>query len=189
MRIIAGKLKGRVLRTVEGPGYRPAMSMVREALFSMLESRGLEWQNCQVLDLFAGSGSLGFEALSRGAAKVLYVELEKKAAACLSDNARKLGVEAQCHVIADEVIRVVGRKSREKYHLVFIDPPYAQDLLPPTLRALMRNGWLHEDSYIIAEIEKHLDFNAEAVPGLDLDTERRYGQTRICIWTPSPESA
>ena len=83
MLIIAGGLGGRVLKTVEGEGYRPAMGRTREALFSMLTARGLVWREARVLDLFAGSGSLAFEALSRGAPNALLVENAAPAMRCL----------------------------------------------------------------------------------------------------------
>ena len=78
MRIIAGTLKGRRIRTTEGPGYRPATGRVRESVFSMLESLGVDWPACRAADIFAGSGALGIEALSRGAASVLFVESSVK---------------------------------------------------------------------------------------------------------------
>ena len=80
MRIIAGALGGRNLKTVEGPGYRPATAKVREAIFSMLSSRGVVWSGLRVLDLFAGSGGIGIEALSRGAGFAVFVEQNPKAA-------------------------------------------------------------------------------------------------------------
>ena len=86
MRIISGRLGGRTLKTVEGEGYRPAMSKTREALFSMLAARGLVWSTARVLDLFAGSGSLAFEAISRGAPHALLVENSVQAMRCLQAN-------------------------------------------------------------------------------------------------------
>ena len=89
MRIIAGACRGRTLHTVTGPGYRPAMGRVRESLFSMLEARGVVWGAVRVLDVFAGSGSLGFEALSRGARFADFIEKDHRAAECLRKNAAK----------------------------------------------------------------------------------------------------
>ncbi len=87
MKIIAGALKGRTLKTLTGPaGYRPAMGKVRESLFSLLEARGVIWAESIVLDLFAGSGSLAFEAVSRGAKKAYFVEKDAKASACIAQN-------------------------------------------------------------------------------------------------------
>ena len=103
MRIISGRLGGRRIRTVEGEGYRPAMGKTRESLFSMLTSRGVVWEGARVLDLFAGSGSLAFEAVSRGAALAVLVENSAAAARCLADNIRQLGVEDCVRLIRDDV--------------------------------------------------------------------------------------
>ena len=111
MRIIAGALGGRNLKTVEGPGYRPATAKVREAIFSMLSSRGVVWSGLRVLDLFAGSGSLSFEALSRGAQEVCLVEREPKVVQCLNQNVEALDVSDRCRV-ASCVFCGAGRISR-----------------------------------------------------------------------------
>lgn len=185
MRIIAGAYKGRILRTVTGPGYRPAMSMVRESLFSMLDSRGVVWGGARVLDLFAGSGSLGFESLSRGAQEAVFVEKDPKASACLLKNAQTLGVQDQCRILTEDVLKTVARRPSQTFQVIFIDPPYAEDMVALTLRNLLRQGWLAEGGYLVAEVEKHLkvrdDMGADG--GLVLDTDRPYGQTRILLWS------
>lgn len=183
MRIIAGAYKGRELRTVDGPGYRPAMGKVREALFSLLEARGVVWGATRVLDLFAGSGSLGFEAVSRGAPEAVFVEKDAKAAACLSKNAERLGCRERCRVLAEDVLRVTARRATQPFGVIFVDPPYGQSLFAPALKNLLRQGWLAEDGFLTAEVEKNLPLKPEAQAGLVLDTERMYGQTRILVWT------
>lgn len=187
MRIIAGKFKGRVLNTVQGPGYRPAMGKVRESLFSILESRFLTDQGCtgwagmRVLDLFAGSGSLGFEALSRGAKEACFVEKDPKAAACLRKNAEHMGA-TECKVWADDVAKVLGKRCAQPFHLVFIDPPYGQQRFEPSMNALLRNGWLCPGALVTAEVELSLKIDPSMV-GLEFVTERLYGQTRILLWS------
>ena len=170
MKIIAGALKGRTLKTVSGPGYRPAMGKVRESLFSLLEARGVIWAESIILDLFAGSGSLAFEAISRGAQKAYFVEKDPKAAACIANNAGTLGISEKC-IIATEDASVV-----------FIDPPYAENLLPQTLKNLLRREWLEDGAFVIAEVEKNLKINPESFEGLTLELDRNYGSTRIIIW-------
>ncbi len=184
MRIISGAFRGRVLKTVEGPGYRPAMSRVREALFSMLESRGVVWSTSTALDLFAGSGSLAFECLSRGAKEALLVESSPVAVRCLQQNAKVLGLdERQCRIRQEDVLKVLGKRSTQKYDVVFIDPPYGKNLLPPTLNALMRQTWVHEESIITAEVESAVAFDSDnAHPQLEVLTERTFGQTRVILW-------
>lgn len=183
MRIIAGAYKGRELRTVTGPGYRPAMGKVREALFSMLESRGVVWGAARVLDVFAGSGSLGFEALSRGAPEAVFLEKDGAAAACLRKNAERLGCAERCRVLAEDALRALARRPHAPFEVVFVDPPYGQNLFVPALKSLLRQGWLAEGGWLIAEVEPKLVLRPEATAGLTEITERLYGQTRILVWT------
>ncbi len=183
MRIIAGAFKGRKLKTISGQGYRPAMSKVRESLFSLLEARGVVFAEAKILDLFAGSGSLAFEALSRGCQKVYFVEQDPKATACIVENIEQFEVAEKCHVITDDVLKYVGRRCPEKFSLVFIDPPYAKNYLNLTLNKLLRLNWLEENAFVVAEVEKHLKVNTEGFEGLNLELDRQYGQTRIIVWT------
>ncbi len=184
MRIISGAWRGRTLKTIEGPGYRPAMSRVREALFSMLESRGVVWSVSKALDLFAGSGSLAFECLSRGAQEALLMENSPKAVKCLQENALKLGVdESRCRIRQDDVIKALGKRAPQSYDVVFVDPPYGKNYLLPTLNNLLRCSWVHTESIITAEIESSLPFDSEtAHPELTVLTERTFGQTRVILW-------
>ena len=184
MRIIAGAFGGRILKTVEGPGYRPAMSRTREALFSMLESRGVVWSAVAALDIFAGSGSLAFEALSRGATAALCIENSALAVKNLRANAEALGLnESRCRIVQDDAARVLGKKPHSPFDVVFIDPPYGKNLLPPTLTALLRNGWVHEGGIVTAEVESTVPYDMEkAHPALEPLTERRFGQTRVLLW-------
>lgn len=193
MRIIAGTLKGRVIKTVQGPGYRPAMGRVREALFSMLESRGVLWTETSVLDLFAGSGALAFEALSRGASSARLVENAPVAVTCLRENMRLLGLdESRCRIVVADVAKALcrpsgktqGRVQDAPFGLVFIDPPYTDTRLPRILRDLLRNGWLAPNGIVVAEVEAHTPFDAARIhPQLEPLTERCFGQTRIVLWT------
>lgn len=184
MRIISGVFRGRILKTAEGPGYRPAMSRVRESLFSMLESRGVVWAQSTVLDLFAGTGSLAFEALSRGAQSVTHVENSKVAVACLRENAVLLGLdEGSCRVVGEEVAKFLGKGPHNPFDVVFIDPPYGKKLLEPTLRALLRKGWVKVGGIVSAEVEARAVLDAERVhEELELLADRVFGQTRIMIW-------
>jgi 16S rRNA (guanine966-N2)-methyltransferase len=184
VRITGGEYRGRVIRTSEGEGYRPATSKVREAVFSMLGARGLVWDGARVLDLFAGSGSLGIEALSRGAGLAWFVEKDRRAAGLIGDNLRALGPEpSRWRVLTRDVVAVLEREPVLEFDLVFIDPPYGKGLLGPALAALLRRGWLAPGGLVLAEAEDRLDAG-EATAGLPLDrlAERDYGQTRIHLW-------
>ncbi|MDZ7759988.1 MAG: 16S rRNA (guanine(966)-N(2))-methyltransferase RsmD [Desulfovermiculus sp.] len=186
LRIAAGRYKGRKITTVSGPGYRPAMDKVRQALFSMLESRGVEWEGIRVMDLFAGSGSLGLEALSRGAGEVIFVENSPKAIRALGETLTSLQVPGeQWALVTKKVDRYLGHPPKEPFDLVFVDPPYGQGLLLPTLKGLLSGNWLTASACVAAEVEASID--VDDVPDFDQIVNRTYGQTRIVIWTaPNP---
>lgn len=189
MRIIAGAYKGRVLKTTVGPGFRPAMGKVREALFSMLEAKGVDWRSARVLDLFAGSGSLGFEALSRGAAYVCFVENAPYAARVINANAKLLGADGnRVDIRAEDVAKVLQHRPSQGYSVIFIDPPYAADVLTSTLHALLQNQWALPGTLINAEVEARRSFAPEkAHPALETLVDRAYGQTRVILWNVKKE--
>lgn len=184
MRIISGALRGRVIKTVQEPGYRPAMGRVREAVFSILEARGVYWPTAPVLDLFAGSGALAFEALSRGAPLAQCVENAPLAVRCLRENARVLGFDdTRARIIQGDVGKVLAKAAPAPFMVIFIDPPYGDNALPRTLRTLIRKGWLAQEGIIAAEVEARTPFDAAtAHPQLTLLAERFFGQTRILLW-------
>ena len=185
MRLIGGEWGGRDIRTGEGPGYRPAMAKVRKALFSMLDARGVSWPETAVLDLFAGSGSLAFESLSRGAARAMLVESSKAAAEIVWDNAAKLGVEpGRLHVACEAVSRFLGRGAGAKrgYVFVFIDPVYADKVIENTLKLLIKQDWLNNGAIVVAEVEARSRFDVNcAPPELLLDTDIYYVHTMILL--------
>lgn len=184
MRIIAGTYKGQSLKTTTGPGFRPAMGKVREALFSMLEARGIDWPGTRVLDLFAGGGSLGFEALSRGSQAVCFVESAPYATKVIAANAGKLGVEpGRISVIQEDAVKALSRPPAARFQVVFIDPPYQLNILGAVLKALVRHRWVSTGAVVNAEVEARLPFDPEtAHPALELLADRAYGQTRVVLW-------
>ncbi len=184
MRIISGEFRGRALKTTTGPGYRPAMGKVRSALFSMLEARGVVWPETRVLDLFAGSGSLGFEALSRGAAHAAFVEAGAKAAALISENARRFDLDPERFSVHGAQARVfLSRRCTMPFDLIFIDPPYEGGFLSSALKAVLRGGWLRPGGVVNAEVERRLAVDPEHdFPPLTCETDRTYGQTRVILW-------
>jgi len=198
MRIIAGAYGGRSIRTVDGPGYRPATAKVRQAVFSMLEARGVAWEGVRVLDLFAGSGSLGIEALSRGAALAWFVEKNPRAADCLRQSLRDLKVPEACYkVLQADLLKALARPPREPFDVVFIDPPYGLDLLPPALLKAVQGGWMAPEAFVLAEVEARADFAGQIPAQLLPQADRLYGQTRIMLWqnkipdspsTPAPST-
>jgi len=183
MRIIAGKYKGRKIKTCHGQGYRPATGRVRESLFSMLEARGVYWPEVAVLDVFAGSGSLGLEALSRGAKKAVFWEKNARAANFIRTNLRMLDVpKPKAQVLCADVFKILDRNADLSFDLVFIDPPYGKDLLIPALQGLIAHGWINEQALIVAEVENKLELTHLFKENLKLLKNKLFGQTRIYIW-------
>ena len=198
MRIIAGEYRGRRIRTGEGPGYRPATGKVRESLFSMLESQGLDWAATRVADIFAGSGSLGMEALSRGAREAVFVEKAARAAALIRANLEDLGVtRTRCRIVKGDAAHWLAGGGTGAFGLVFIDPPYGKGLFLPALRLLLDRDILAREGLLCAEVEAGLSLDDPPHPDLALLRDKLYGQTRICIWrrkqsaspsTPAPST-
>ena len=188
MRIIAGAWRGRLLKSTTGPGLRPAMGKVREALFSMIEARDGLGPETRVLDLFAGGGSLGFEAMSRGAGHVDFIENASYAVKIIRANAEALGLEAdRCTVRQEDVLKALRKPAYAPYSLVFIDPPYQLSVLDTVLKALYENRYLAPNALINAEVEAHQPFDPSRVPsGLVPEADRAYGQTRVLLWTVNP---
>ncbi len=131
VRIISGKWKGRKLSFPSAPGLRPSLGRVRETLFNWLRA---EVANCRCLDLYAGSGALGFEALSRGAAEVTFVDRDPKVIKALQANAARLNADG-CIIVRSSARKFLARAG-QPWDIVFLDPPFAEDDLTPTLDAL-----------------------------------------------------
>jgi 16S rRNA (guanine966-N2)-methyltransferase len=170
VRVVAGEFKGRRLRMPRGAPTRPTADRVREALFSMLG----DVTGARVLDLYAGSGALGIEALSRGAVSAVFVERDARAAAAIQANLDTVGAEAE--VSRQDALAFVGRDGRA-YDLVFCDPPY--DSGPRIARQLAERlpALLSTDARIVTESDKR---NPLELP-FPLLRERTYGDTRIAI--------
>lgn len=207
MRIVAGGWKGRQIKTGEGPGYRPAMAKTREAVFSMLEARlggPGSLDGARVLDVFAGSGSLGIEALSRGAGFARFVELARPAARLIAENLKTLGAApGSFRVETADALAFLKRPADAPYDVVFVDPPYGRDFAEKSLALVASGGYLAPGGVLLAEVEAD---RADPVPGmlaefaplLTVVADRRYGQTRIILWqmatddiatNPAPETA
>jgi 16S rRNA (guanine966-N2)-methyltransferase len=183
VRITGGRLAGRRLEVPRGE-VRPTADRVRESLFARLGSLAGK----RVLDLFAGSGALGFEALSRGAAHVVFADRSSAARVTLCNNAARLGVEAAVEVRRGEALRVLHRLAGHRtFDLAFLDPPYASGVLEAALRALVAGGLLAADALVVAETDRrHLP---GPVPGLAAVDERRYGDTVITWLVPRGSAA
>ena len=189
MRIIAGELKGRRLVTPKGETTRPTADQVRIALMDTLMPR---LPGARVLDLFAGAGGVGLEALSRGAAEATFVERDAKAVAALRANVETLGVGAAARVRRGDVLRELEALYRagERFDIVFLDPPYDGDLVPTTLGTLGGGGLLLADGWVIAQ---HFTKRApaESIGALFAFRTRRFGETTLTFYragAPGPLS-
>jgi 16S rRNA (guanine966-N2)-methyltransferase len=175
MRIIAGEWRGRLIQAPPGQGTRPTADRVRETLFSMLTSRLGSFEDLSVADLFAGSGALGFEALSRGAASVTFVESDAEAAATIRRNAQTLGASARVRVVAGSALAL---PRAGPFDLVFADPPYAPGSGSAVAAAVTASNWLAPGGWMSVETAR-----ADPVdPGdLAVETERDVGRARLTL--------
>ncbi|MCZ6560142.1 MAG: 16S rRNA (guanine(966)-N(2))-methyltransferase RsmD [Gammaproteobacteria bacterium] len=144
-RIIGGRWRGKKIIITDAEGLRPTPDRVRETLFNWLVK---PIANAACLDLFAGSGALGIEALSRGASSVVFVEKNRRVASHLGKQLDELAVDAE--VVCADAMDYLQKQPR-KFDIVFLDPPYQGKLLEPALRALEANGWLGNDAFIYVE--------------------------------------
>jgi 16S rRNA (guanine966-N2)-methyltransferase len=174
MRIVAGQWRGRPLKAPAGSDTRPSSDRAREALFSMLTSRLGSFEGLAVVDLFAGTGALGLEALSRGAASCTFVEQDKPALDALRANIASLGAAAD---VRAQAVNTLG-PSRQAYDLMLLDPPYAMHAGVPTLERLARLGWLAPGALASVEGER----GEEVRPGgFTVEVERIYGKAKITL--------
>ena len=174
MRIIAGQWRGRPLAAPKGDATRPTADRTREALFSMLASRVGSFEDLAVADLFAGSGALGFEALSRGAASCLFVEQDRAALDALRANPDKLGVRAD---IRPTSVLALG-PAPSPMDVILMDPPYGTGAGSVALDKLARLGWTGPATWISIETAKN---EAIDVAGFEIDAERVHGKAKLTI--------
>ena len=177
LRIVAGKWRSRLLPVAEEPGLRPTSARIRETLFNWLAST-IEGSRC--LDLFAGTGALGFEALSRGAREVVFVENSARAAAALKESVKVLeATGARIHQ-ADAISYL--KSEPESFDIVFLDPPFADDLLEDLCRLLSEGNWLADGARVYLEQDRERPL--PALPdGWTIINDKTAGQVRYALVT------
>ena len=180
MRISAGEHRGRQLKSPRGSRTRPTSDLLRQAIFNVLGSR---IRGARVLDLFAGTGALGLEALSRGAASATFVERDRQALASLHANVRDLEVSTQARVLSGEVFSGLGRLAAagERFDCVLLDPPYAGDCGMCTLETLAPGEILSDNAVLIVQAFHKSDL-PERIGVLCRVWQRRYGETRLTVY-------
>ena len=173
MRIIAGKWRGRVIEAPPGQGTRPTAGRVRETLFSMLASRLGSFDDLRVADLFAGSGALGLEALSRGAASATFVDSDKAAAGAINRNAGKLGIGVE--ILGGSALAL---PRAGPFDLIFADPPYAEGAGTSVVQSVLKADWLAPGGWMSVETSTRDQVEPS---DLEVDAIRDVGRARLTL--------
>jgi 16S rRNA (guanine966-N2)-methyltransferase len=180
MRIVGGRLRGRLLRAPASRAIRPTSERLRESIFDILIHRHPDrLEGARAIDLFAGSGGLGLEALSRGAEFALFVDDSIEARALLRANVEALGLGAQAQIRRADATRLGPAPPGPAFTLAFVDPPYGKGLAAPALAALAGGGWLAAD--VLCVVEEALSAEVVAPEPFALVDERTYGDTKIAM--------
>jgi len=178
MRVIAGKAKGHRLKVPKGTITRPATDLVRGAIFSILETTTSDW--LRVLDLFAGSGALGIEALSRGAGWVDFVEQEPRCCSIIRQNLEKTKLAAQAHIYCCSVAKAISFLE-EEYNIILMDPPYSDSSIGNLVRQLATSKLVGTESIVVVTHSPHLPLNSTYAT-LHTLKERRHGDSCIILY-------
>ena len=188
MRIIGGNFKGRAIIAPSGRDTRPTSDRTRESLFNILSARDdFDFEGARVIDLFAGSGALGFEAMSRGASWCLFVETDAAARGAIRDNAEALALFGVTRIHRRSATDLGAKPAGvgPRFNLVFLDPPYGKDLATPALSELHDGGWLTPGALAIVEQGKN---ETPATAAGFIETDRRnYGAAQIGFYQYTPE--
>ena len=182
MRIISGTSKGRKLVTPRSQFLRPTSDRVKESIFNILQD---EIVGKVVLDLFAGTGNLGIEALSRGAKKTIFVEKGRQALRLIQRNLTQFGLEEQSEILPKDANRAIGilKQKGESFDLILMDPPYQKGLIQKTLMKLNSHQIYHKDSILVIEHNRREPLST-VMEGWDLIRQRRIGDTLVSFLTP-----
>ena len=178
MRIVAGKFRGKTLTSPEDGSIRPTADRVRESLFNMLASRlGPSFDGLKVLDLFAGTGALGLEALSRGAAHVVFVDTGVEARGLIRDHIEAFGAGGVSKLLRRDATSLGAAGTMGPVDLIFLDPPYGKGLGEQALVSLRAGGWLHQKTLLV--LEESSDVTVGLPEGFTLDDRREYGAAAL----------
>lgn len=182
MRVIGGDAKGRTLKLVPGKGTRPISDRVKESLFNILR---WEIADCRFLDLYAGTGSVGIEALSRGAAEAVFVEKAPKAVRILRENLQHTELEEWAQVVQDDVFGFIEhaprRSPEDRFDIIYVAPPQYQDLWSMTLLALEEHPLLADEGTIVVQIFPK-EYRPLPLKRYVLTDQRTYGSTLLCFY-------
>ena len=178
MRIVAGRFKGKALLSPSDDSIRPTSDRAREAMFNILASRiGVHLEGVKVLDLFAGTGALGLEALSRGAASCVFVDTGAEARGLVRDHIEAFGIAGIAKLLRRDATALGPAGTMGPVDLVFLDPPYGKGLGEQALVSLKAGGWLKPDTTIV--LEESAEVALELPEGFVLDDRREYGAAAV----------
>ena len=176
MRIVGGRLRGRSLSGPTGAGIRPTSDRLRESIFNVLTHAYDDVvEGARVIDLFAGTGALGLEALSRGAKFALFVDDGSQARSLIRGNVDALGLGGETRIFRRDATKLGPMQPQDRFTLAFLDPPYAKGLALPALASLLEGGWLAADALVIVEEDASVDLGTPA--GFTMLERRAYGDT------------
>lgn len=176
MRIISGCRRGHKLREFDGQDVRPTTDRVKEAIFNLIQ---MYVQNAEVLDMFAGSGALSFEMISRGAKHAVLVDVDRRSTDIINKNISELRFENQCTVINRSCFDYVENCGM-KFDVIFLDPPYNKGFIEPSLEAVVKNNILAEGGIVVLESD-NTDFRND-INGLEILKQKRYGRTFVTVY-------
>ena len=188
MRITAGKFKGRILAAPKDVSVRPTSDKVRQAVFNILEHRdfGFDFllEGARVVDLFAGTGAMGIEALSRGARYCLFVDDSAQSRTLIRENVEALGLTGASKIWRRDAANLGLLDTLSPFDLAFLDPPYRKGLIAPALAGLRDGGWLNSPALVVAEMAE--DENIPSTEGYAILDDRLYGDTRVVMLKTAP---
>lgn len=186
MRIIAGTARSLPLKTIEGLETRPTTDKIKETLFNMLQQ---DIPGCYFLDLFAGSGQIGLEAVSRGARYAVFVENSRKAAKCIEDNIHFTKFDTQCRLVTGDAASAVRTlEGTYQFDIIFMDPPYSRELEKQVLQQLSGSRILKEDTLIIVEAALDTEFDYVEALGFEITKFKKYKTNMHVFIRPKQES-
>ncbi len=176
MRIISGCRRGHKLHEFAGSDVRPTTDRVKESIFNLIQ---FDVPDAVVLDMFAGSGALSFESISRGAKRAVLIDNDRNSVAIIKKNIQELGFQELCEV-KEKSCFDFAKTCNEKFDIIFLDPPYNKGYIEPALESISDNDLLYEDGIIVLESD-NTDFKSQ-YHGLEIIKQKKYGRTYVTIY-------
>lgn len=181
MRIISGSARGTLLASFDGADIRPTSDRVRGAVFSILTSRLGQFRQQRILDIFAGSGAMGLEALSRGAANATFIDQGRQAKQLIETNRTRCHFDKNNRILHQDAQKALPTLSGQQFDLIFMDPPYGKELVPKMIELIAQHNLLAQDGIICAEEQRNTAL-AQHIKDFEQQDVRHYGATSIYLY-------